>query len=156
MTRLLRLALLAAVALLSPFAAQAAEPRGGDIEVRDAWARATPPGSQVAAVYMTIVGGPRADRLLAASTERAAMTEIHSVTEENGVARMRPVTGGVAVPAGKTITLAPQGLHLMLMMLDRPLVAGEKFAVTLTFEAAGSRDVPVDVRAPGAAPPAPH
>jgi len=44
----------------------------------------------------------------------------------------------------------------MLMMLDRPLVAGEKFAVTLTFEAAGSRDVPVDVRAPGAAPPAPH
>jgi hypothetical protein len=156
MTRLLRLALLAAVALLSPFAAQAAEPRGGDIEVRDAWARATPPGSQVAAVYMTIVGGPRADRLLAASTERAAMTEIHSVTEENGVARMRPVAGGVAVPAGKTITLAPQGLHLMLMMLDRPLVAGEKFAVTLTFEAAGSRDVPVDVRAPGAAPPAPH
>jgi hypothetical protein len=110
----------------------------------------------VAAVYMTIVGGSKADRLVSASTARAAMTEIHSVTEENGMTRMRPVEGGVAVPAGKTITLAPQGLHLMLMMLDRPLVAGEKFAVTLTFESAGSRDVPVDVRAPGAAPPAPH
>lgn len=130
----------------------AAEPA---VSVRDAWARATPPDAGVAAVYLTVVGGAQADRLVGATTARAAMTQIHTVTEAAGMARMRP-TGGVEVPARTTVLLAPQGLHLMLMNLAQPLVAGERFAVTLTFATAGRVDVDVEVLAPGESDPPGH
>ena len=124
-----------------------------DLQVRDAWARATPPGAGVAAVYLTIVGGDVADTLRAAKTDRAAMTQVHAVTESDGMARMREA-GGVAVPPGASVTFAPGGLHLMLMNLATPLVAGQRFVVTLTFERSGTRDVDVVVLAPDQAPPA--
>jgi hypothetical protein len=122
--------------------------------VRAAWARATPPGTTVAAAYLTIVGGAQADRLVSAATARAGMTQIHEVTEAAGMARMRPVEG-VDVPAHQTVLLGPQGLHLMLMQLSQPLVAGERFPLTLTFARAGEVEVDVAVRAPDeSAPPA--
>ena len=127
----------------------------GELEVKHAWARATPPGAGVAAAYLTIVGGAQADRLVGASSEVAAMTQVHSVTEVDGVARMREA-GRVEVAAGATVVLAPNGLHLMLMNLSRALVAGERFIVTLTFERAGARDVSVVVIAPDQAPPPAH
>jgi len=121
---------------------------------RDAWARATPPGSDVAAVYVTLVGGKTADRLVGGSTTRASMTHLHSMEDSGGMARMRPVDG-LDVPAGKSVALAPQGLHLMLMGLDKPLVAGEHFPLTLHFEKGGDRIVEVHVQSPTAPPPEP-
>jgi copper(I)-binding protein len=106
----------------------------------------------VGAVYLTLRGGMTADTLLAASTPRAAMTQIHVVTEVDGMARMRE-TEAVEVPAGKRVLLAPQGTHVMLMGLTQPLVAGERFALTLQFARAGAREVSVQVVAPGAEPP---
>jgi copper(I)-binding protein len=122
--------------------------------VRDAWARATPPGSDVAAVYLTLVGGKVDDDLLSASTPRAPMAHLHSMDDTGGMARMRAVDS-LAVPAGKTVTLAPQGLHLMLMGVTKPLVAGERFALTLHFAKGGDRTVEVRVQSPTAPPPVP-
>jgi len=135
--------------------AGAAEPAQQAVTVSAAWARATPPGMAVAAVYLTLVGGSQADRLVGADTPRAAMAQIHVVSEAEGMARMRP-TEGVDVPAHKSVALAPQGTHIMLMDLPRPLVAGERFPLTLQFEQAGKIGISVEVRAPGAAPPAAH
>jgi copper(I)-binding protein len=129
--------------------AHAGEP-DASLTVRDAWSRATPPGSNVAAVYLTIVGGSAPDRLLEASTTRARATELHAVTHDTGMARMRP-SAGVDIPAKGTVLLAPDGLHLMLMELSRPLVQGETLEVQLRFEHAGTIDVPVRVVAPGSA-----
>jgi hypothetical protein len=109
----------------------------------------------VAAVYLTLSGGPRADRLVGAATPRAAMAQIHVMSEAAGMARMRP-TEGVDVPAHKSVALAPQGTHIMLMNLPRPLVAGEQFPLTLQFEQAGKIDVSVEVRTPDTAPPPAH
>jgi hypothetical protein len=103
----------------------------------------------VAAVYLTLVGGSQADRLIDATTPRAAMAQIHVVSEAEGMARMRQ-TEGVDVPAHESVELAPQGTHIMLMDLPRPLVAGERFPLTLRFEQAGKIGVSVEVRAPGA------
>ncbi|HXW10080.1 MAG TPA: copper chaperone PCu(A)C [Steroidobacteraceae bacterium] len=136
---------LAMLALAAPVVA-------ADLQVRDAWARATPPGAGVAAVYLTIVGGDAADRLVAAKTDRAAMTQVHAVTESDGMARMREA-GLVDVPPHASVVFAPNGLHLMLMDLGAPLVAGQPFVVTLTFERSGTREVDVEVLAPGQAPP---
>jgi len=134
---------------------RAAEPAPQAVTVSAAWARATPPGMSVAAVYLTLAGGSTADRLVGAATPRAAMAQIHVVSEAEGMARMRQ-TEGVDVPARKSVALAPQGTHIMLMDLPRPLVAGERFPLTLQFEHAGKIAISVEVRAPGAAPPAAH
>ena len=132
--------------------ALAAPAGAADLQVRDAWARATPPGAGVAAVYLTIVGGDVADRLVAAQTDRAAMTQVHTVTESEGMTRMREANR-VDVPSRTSVVFAPNGLHLMLMQLAAPLVAGQRFGVTLTFERSGTRNIAVDVLAPGQAPP---
>ncbi len=135
--------------------AGAVEPASRTVSVSAAWARATPPGMAVAAVYLTLTGGTRADRLVGAETPRAAMAQIHVVSDAEGMARMRQ-TEGVDVPAHESVALAPQGTHIMLMELPRPLVAGERFPLTLQFEQAGTIGISVEVRAPGAAPPAAH
>jgi copper(I)-binding protein len=113
--------------------------------VSDAWARATPPGVDVGAAYMVIQGGDRGDRLVAASSERAAMVHLHTVDEQDGVARMRAVDA-VDVPAGQRVMLAPKSTHLMLMGLDGPLVAGQSFTVTLRFAESGPQTITVAVR----------
>jgi copper(I)-binding protein len=147
---------LLALALLHPATATyATEPAPQVVTVSAAWARATPPGMTVAAVYLTLSGGPRADRLVGAATPRAAMTQIHVVSEAEGMARMRP-TDGVDVPAHQSVALAPQGTHIMLMNLPRPLVAGERFPLTLQFAQAGKIDVSVEVRAPDTTSPPAH
>jgi copper(I)-binding protein len=95
---------------------------------------------------MTIEGGKSADRLVDGSTTRAAMVHLHTVEEQDGVAKMRAVDG-VAVPAGQRVELAPKGTHVMLMGLGKPLAAGESFPLVLTFEQAGELAVNVAVRA---------
>jgi len=128
--------------LVASFAVQA---RDAPV-VSDAWARATPPGVEVGAAYLVITGGDHADRLLGATTPRAAMVHLHDVTESEGVAQMRSVEA-VPVPAGAKVTLAPKGLHLMLMGLDAPLIAGQTFPLTLQFAESAAQTVTVTVRA---------
>jgi copper(I)-binding protein len=120
--------------------------RAGDMPaITGAWARATAPGLDVGAAYMVIEGGSEADRVLHASSPRAAMVLMHSVDERDGVAMMRALEA-IDVPAGQRIELAPKGLHLMLMGLDGPLVAGQSFPITLRFATAGERTVTVLVK----------
>lgn len=120
--------------------------RAADLPVvTDAWARATPPGTTVGAAYMTIQGGRQADRLVDARSDRAAMVHLHAVETRDGLATMRAIEA-VEVPAGQRVTLAPQSMHLMLMGLDAPLVAGQTFLVTLRFATAGELPVTVTVR----------
>jgi periplasmic copper chaperone A len=147
----LRLRALAAVAigLLTGTVAFADAPTA-----HDAWARATPPGSDTAAVYLVIRGGHDADHLEWARTPRAAMAHLHTVEESGGMMRMRAVDR-LEIPAGKDVALAPQGLHLMLMGVDHPLVSGEHFPVTLHFTRGGDRVIDVQVvPATAAGPPA--
>lgn len=113
--------------------------------VSDAWARATPPGTTVGAAYLVIQGGPQADKLVGASSDRAAMVHLHTVEEQDGVAKMRGIDA-VEVPAGQRVTLAPKSTHLMLMGLDGPLVAGQTFVVKLKFATAGEQSVTVTVK----------
>jgi hypothetical protein len=123
--------------------------------VAGAWARATPPGAQAGAVYLTLRGGATADRLTGASTTRAPMAHLHSVEDAAGMMKMRAVDG-IDVPAGATVRLTPNGLHLMLMGLEKPLAAGERFTLTLHFAKGGDRSTEVEVRAATAPEPSPH
>lgn len=116
----------------------------GSIEIDHPWSRATPEGAKVAAGYMVIRNkGGEPDRLVGVSADISERAEIHEMSvDANGVMTMRPVEGGVEVPAGGTAELKPGSFHIMFLDLKRGAKAGEKFAGTLTFEKAGA--VPVE------------
>lgn len=136
---------LIATTLLAALSAVAAATTASPV-VSEAWARATPPGLTTGAVYLRMRGGERADRLLDASTARAARVEFHAVTTTDGVARMRRVPA-IDVPANADVDLAARGLHVMLLGLDGPLVEGEHFRLTLQFEHGAAQVIDVEIRA---------
>jgi copper(I)-binding protein len=109
-----------------------------------AWARATPPGLSMGAAYVTLTGGATADTLVAARLDGVARIEFHESLLEGGIARMRQVPS-VTIPPHATMAFAPQGRHLMLVDLARPLVAGERRTLVLELERAGEIRVELDV-----------
>jgi len=136
-----------AAALFLILFASAAAAQSGTVEIKNAWARATPGGAQTAAAYVTLQS-TTGDRLTGASTPVAKMAEIHSMSMDNGVMKMRQVDG-IDVPAGQPVTLKPNGYHIMLMGLTQPLKEGQTFPLTLTFAKAGSENVTVTVEKVG-------
>ena len=140
------------LALLAAAPVWAQEHRhGGPLTVRHPWARPTVDGQTVGAAYATLANaGAASDRLLAARTEAARAVELHAHTiTPDGVARMRPVAA-IEIPAGGETSLAPGGLHIMLIGLAEPLREGATFPLTLTFEGAGELTVEVRVERPRA------
>ena len=135
--------------------AQAQEVKAGDLVITQAWSRATPGGAKIAGGFLTIENkGAAPDRLTAVSGDVAGKVEIHEMAMNNGVMTMRPLDKGLAIEPGKTVKLAPGGLHLMLMDLKSPLKQGDKVPLTLEFEKAGKVVVPLDVQGVGAQAPA--
>lgn len=128
-----------------------------DLEIVHPRIRAMLPNQPVAAGYMDIHnGGAEADKLLSAASADAGSVELHKATMEGDVMKMRPVEGGVAIPAGGMANFEPGGLHMMLIDPVRTFADGESVPVTLTFERAGEVEVdfPVmrDVTAAGPQP----
>jgi periplasmic copper chaperone A len=149
------LSLLACAFLLSAGAAQAEDFHVGTIEIANAWMRATPKNSPVAGAFMTIRNtGTAPDRLLGGSSPVAAQFEVHSMVMEGGVAKMRPVEGGLELKPGETVELKPGGFHVMLMGLKQPLEKGQKIKATLEFEKAGKVEIEYTVEGIGATSPA--
>jgi copper(I)-binding protein len=129
--------------LLLAGAAGAHEFKAGAITVDHPWAR--PAASGNSAAYFVIENAGEGDRLIGAATDVAATVEMHSTTiDAQGVGRMVPVQA-VDVPQGAEAKFAPGGLHVMLIGLKQPLVEGQEFPLTLTFEKAGAVTVEVAV-----------
>ena len=139
---------LLALAALAAMPAAAQEAKVGDLVITQAWSRATPKGSPVAAGYLTIRNtGSTADKLIAAETTAAKVTQVHEMSMEGGVMKMRQMTNGLDIPPGKTVELKPGGYHLMILGLKRPLTQGETARIDLNFEHAGK--TPVDFKVGG-------
>jgi hypothetical protein len=141
----------AAVLTCLAASARADEVKAGDLVITQAWARATPGGAKTGGGYLTIENkGNSPDKLVGASTEAAGKVEVHQMAMDKGVMKMRPVEGGLTIAPGKTVKLAPGGLHLMMTGLKSPLKKGDQLPVTLQFEKAGKVQVTLDVQGVGA------
>jgi periplasmic copper chaperone A len=126
----------------------------GSIDITQPWARATPKGASTGAAYMTITNdGTTPDRVNCASSDASAKCQIHSMTMDNGVMKMRPVEGGLEIKPGETVTLKPSGFHIMFVDLKNPLEQGKTVEVTLQFDKAGTVEVEFPIMAIGAAAP---
>jgi len=152
MKRLLQLAVLM-LALSTPAFAQtpASDIKAGDLVITQPWSRATPAGAKVGAGYLTIRNtGQQPDRLVSVSMPPAGRVEIHEMAEKDGVMTMRPMSGGVTIAPGQTVTLAPGGIHLMLLDLKSQITRGDQLQGVLEFEKAGKVTVPFVAEAVGA------
>ncbi|MBO6720110.1 MAG: copper chaperone PCu(A)C [Rhizobiaceae bacterium] len=113
------------------------------IRVFDAWARATILASRPGAAYLTIESAAE-DRLLGVTMPVAGQVMIHAVEKDGDISRMKHIET-LELPAGERVTLAPGGMHLMLMGLQDKLSEGTTFPMTLSFENAGEITVEVSV-----------
>ena len=124
--------------------------QGANITVEKPYARATPGGAQNGAAYMMIANkASTPDRLVGAASDVAAQAQVHEMSMDNGVMKMRELTDGLAIPAGGSVTLKPGSYHVMLLGLKKPLVAGDSIPLTLKFEKAGNISITVPVKAMG-------
>lgn len=137
----------ATAALLFTIGANAPSLAGSeDVVVDGAWSRASIGTSRPGAAYMTIRNsGDEAVTLTGLKTDLAMRPEVHrTITNDQGVSSMAPA-GEIEIAPGKTVALAPGGLHAMLMMLQHPMVEGETFEMTLTFSDGGAVMVEVPI-----------
>jgi copper(I)-binding protein len=131
MVALRRASMVCTLALLVAHAAAAQT-----VAVSNAWVRTPAPSQKNAAVYMDLKSEASA-ALVAAGSPLAERAELHSVSVEAGVMRMRPLAR-VELAAGKTVRLQPSGAHVMLVDLKRPLKAGDKVPLVLSVQSSGT------------------
>ena len=150
------LAVPAALAQTPPASAPAPVAAAAAVAVTGAWARATPPGAEAGAAYVTLEAAA-GDRLVSVSTPAAAEAQVHEMRMEGDVMRMRELPGGLPLRAGEAVRLAPGGLHIMLLGLHAPLKQGGTLPLHLVFQSGPPVDIEVPIEAIGAsAPPATH
>jgi len=142
---------IAAIAVLASVAAAPALAHGyakGALSIDHPWARETAPGQTVGGAFMTINNkGKQDDRLVSANSAVAGEVQIHTVSMTGGIMKMRQLTNGLPIPAGKSVTLKPGGYHVMLIGLKRPLQRGASIPLTLHFSRAGDVKVELAVQA---------
>ena len=126
------------------------------INVANAWVRATAPGQKMAGAYVDLTSESSA-ALVAAGSPLAERAELHSITMDAGVMRMRALPR-IELPAGQTVKLAPGGMHMMLIDIRQPLKPGDKVPLVLSIQSPGTSlttlKIEAEVRA--AAPAEPH
>lgn len=135
---------LATTAFLAATTVYAADAKIGSISIDDVWARTGQPG-QVSAAYMDVKNKGAADKIVSANCDCAKATELHDVKMVDGAMKMVPVTG-MDVPANGELKLKPGAYHIMLIGLNRPLVAGETLPIKIKFEKAGEVTVQAKVK----------
>ena len=116
------------------------------VQVEGAWARATVAGQQASGAFMTL-SAPQGATLEGVSSPAAAAAELHEMAMQGNVMRMRPVAT-IALPAGQPVELKPGGLHVMLMGLKTPLVAGSTLPLTLRVRDAKGVQASVELQMP--------
>ena len=142
-------AALLALALAIP--AQADDITAGALKISAPWARATPKGATIGGGYFKITNtGNTPDRLVGGASDIAGRFEIHQMSMDNGVMKMRAMTQGIEIKPGATIEFTPGGYHAMFVGLKKPLTQGEHVKATLQFEKAGKVDVDFTVEGIGA------
>ena len=145
-----RLSALAGLALgLAALFADAHQFKLGAITIGHPYARATAAGQPTGGGYMSFANAGPADKLVAISADVSTSVELHTMSMEGDVMRMRQVDA-IELASGKTVELKPGGYHVMFVGLKAPLKAGDKFPAKLKFEKAGEVDVTFNVEAPAA------
>ncbi len=123
------------------------------IQIKQPYAFATLPGASTGAAFMVIQNKSDGDRLIAAKSNIAHITEIHQnlIDPDDGRMMMRKIPT-LEIPAKEEMVLQPTGYHVMFIKLKEPLTMGFEVPLTLTFEKAGDVELRAKIIAPGTKP----
>ena len=147
---IMRFLTIATVAFCINSNAMANDYKVGSIEISSPWSRATPKGAQTAIGYMAIKNnGIAPDRLVGGSIDVADRFQLHAMTVEDGIAKMRELSD-IEIKPGQSIEFKPGGDHVMFVNLKRPLSRGDHVNGTLVFEHAGTVQIEYSVEGVGA------
>lgn len=123
-----------------------AQAPAANVEVKDAWVRATVAQQKATGAFMQLTA--KVDtRLVAVKSPVAGVVEVHEMAMEKDVMKMRALTAGLSLPAGKPVELKPGSYHVMLMDLKGPVKAGDVVPVTLVFEGQDGKRETLEVKA---------
>jgi periplasmic copper chaperone A len=109
-------------------------PASADIvqqSAHDAWSPPSLIGTTIGVAYLTLTS-PEDDALVRVESPVAGRIELHAHQMQGDIVQMRKLNT-IPLVAGKTVTLAPRGLHLMLFQLHRPLKEGAHYPITLHY-----------------------
>jgi len=141
-----------ALALLAS-SAFAHEYKLGNLQIGHPWARATPKGAAVGGGYLKITNtGTTPDRLISGTSAVSGRFEVHEMSMDNGVMKMRQLKDGIEIKPGETVELKPGGFHIMMVDLKQPIKEGERVKGTLVFEKAGTIEIEYAVVPVGGSP----
>jgi copper(I)-binding protein len=115
------------------------------VTVKDPWVRATVPQQKATGAFMQL-SSPTDARLVSASSTVAGVVELHEMTMDKDVMKMRAVPG-IDIPAGKGAELKPGGYHVMLMNLKAQMKEGEVVPITLVVEDKDKKRQTLEVKA---------
>ncbi|OPK05101.1 transporter [Pseudomonas veronii] len=115
------------------------------VQVSDAWVRATVPGQPSSGAFMTVTADSDS-KLLRVASPVAKDVQIHEMSMKDDVMRMGPVDS-ITLPAGTPVKLDPDGYHVMLMGLTGQIKEGDQVPLTLTVENAKGERQTVEVKA---------
>jgi copper(I)-binding protein len=150
---MLRTLTVAAFALFIASSAHAQEYKAGSLVINHPWTRATPKSATVAGGYLKITNtGGAPDRLIGGSADVSNKFEVHEMSMDGGVMKMRELKNGIEIPPGASVELKPGSYHIMMLNLAHPLAKGDKVKASLTFEKAGKVDVDFAIEALGGRP----
>ena len=144
MKKLFSVLLLATAFVAGSAIASDDEVKIGALKIEDAKARATVPAQKMSGGFMKIENKGGADKLLAASSSVSKTMELHTMSMEGNVMKMREIKG-IDIPANGKVELKSGGLHLMFIDLKEQLKPGSTIKVRLKFEKAGEVEVPFKV-----------
>ena len=138
---------LAIAACSQPTAEPEAAPEStpAQVSATDAWCRPTAQGAGAAGCYVTLTATAD-DRLTGAASPAGERVEIHTMSMDGGVMRMRELPDGLALPAGQAVALKPGAEHLMLMAPTAALNEGETVEITLSFQSAPAQTVTAQIK----------
>lgn len=116
-----------------------------DVTVKEPWVRSTVVGQTASGAFMELTSSESAT-LLEATSPVAGVVEVHEMSLDNGVMKMRAVPR-LDLPAGKPVTLRPGGYHIMLMDLKKQLKKGDSLPLKLKIEGKDKKVSTIDVKA---------
>ncbi len=118
----------------------------GAISIADPQVRLVPPGTPNTGVFLVMRnGGDKDVKLIKAESPAAKSVELHTVIEEGGMKKMRPVPS-IAIRAKGEAVLKPGDYHVMLIGLNKPLQEGDSVPLTLRFDDGSSQSLQAPVR----------
>ena len=119
---------------------------GADIEIDEAYARASIPNVPNSAAFFVIKNNSDKDiAITSANSDVAEKNELHTHIKENQMLKMMKIEK-LVVPAKSSLELKSGGDHVMLMGLKKELKVGDEISLELSFSDGDKKSIKVPVK----------